>query len=178
MGVRVPSSAPTRPSIAVPIAFGSVGGLSLLELITSITLEITLDKHSSNQASLKIKLGEEDYQPKVDAKIKDYAKKANVKGFRPGKVPVQRIQKIYGTSVLVEEINNILSTSLNDYIKEQEFKVLGDPLPVVEDADKIDWKTQKEFEFEYKIGFLEKLDLKIDDSIQVKTYVLELNEEE
>jgi len=150
--------------------------LDLLENITKNILEITLDKHTQNQASVKIKLEEADYQPKVDAKIKDYAKKANIKGFRPGKVPVQRIQKLYGTSVLIEEINNILSASLNDYIKEQEFKILGDPLPVVEDADQIDWKKQKEFEFEYKIGFLEKLDLSIDDSIQVKDYVLELNE--
>src|SRR5690606_20095642 len=166
-----------RPSIAVPVAFGiSGGGFSLSEIITSNTLEITLDKHSSNEASLKIKLEEADYQPKVDAKIKDYAKKANIKGFRPGKVPVQRIQKIYGTSVLVEEINDILSTSLKDYIKEQEFKLLGDPLPVVEDAEQINWKEQKEFEFEYKIGYLEKIDLKIDDSLQVKEYMLELNE--
>jgi len=141
-------------------------------------LEITLDKHSSNQASVKIKLGEADYQPKVDAKVKDYAKKANIKGFRPGKAPIAMVKKLYGTSVLVDEINDILSTSLNDYIKAQEFKLLGDPLPVLSTAENIDWKNQKDFEFEYKIGFLENLDVKVDESIQVKDYVLELNETE
>lgn len=141
-------------------------------------MEITLDKHSSNQALIKIKLNEADYQPKVDAKIKDYAKKANIKGFRPGKAPIAMVKNLYGTSVLVEEINDLLSNSLNNYIKEQDFKLLGDPLPVMDSSDQIDWKKQKEFEFEYKIGFLENVEVKLDDSIQAKDYVFELNEDE
>lgn len=90
-------------------------------------MEITLDKHAANEASVKIKLEEADYQPKVDAKIKDYAKKATIKGFRPGKAPFGMVKNLYGTSVLLEEINGILSKSLNDYLKEQEFEVLGTP---------------------------------------------------
>ena len=141
-------------------------------------MEITLDKHSSNQATIKIKLEEADYQPKVDAKVKDYAKKANIKGFRPGKAPIAMVKNLYGTSVLVDEINDILSSSLNNYIKEQEFRLLGDPLPVLESADGIDWKKQKEFEFEYKIGFLENLEVKVDESVQATTYTLEVDDEE
>ncbi|MBD8491248.1 trigger factor [Echinicola sp. CAU 1574] len=138
-------------------------------------MEIKLDKHSTNQASIKINLNEADYQPKVDAKLKDYAKKANIKGFRPGKAPFGMVKKLYGTSVLVEEINNILSSSLNDYIKEQSFKILGEPLPVVEDADAIDWKNQKEFEFEYKIGFVENVDVTLDKSIKATDYSLKVD---
>ncbi|MDN3670033.1 trigger factor [Echinicola jeungdonensis] len=138
-------------------------------------MEITLDKHSANQASIKIKLNEADYQPKVDAKLKDYAKKANIKGFRPGKAPAAMIKNLYGTSVLVEEINDILSSSLNDYIKEQSFKILGDPLPETKAAEAIDWKNQKEFEFAYKIGFVENLDVKIDESLKATDYKLEVD---
>lgn len=141
-------------------------------------MEISLDKHSANQASVKIKLNEADYQPKVEAKLKDYAKKANIKGFRPGKAPVSMIKKMYGTSVLVDEINDILSSSLNTYLKEQTFRILGDPLPVFEDADKIDWKNQKEFEFEYKIGFVENIDFKLDDSLNATAYKVEMSESE
>lgn len=128
-------------------------------------MEITLDKHSANQASIKITLIEADYQPKVDSKLKDYAKKAVIRGFRPGKAPVSMVKSMYGTSILVEEINNLLSESLNSYLKEQSFKILGDPLPVESKESSIDWKTQKEFEFEYKIGFVEPFQFELDKTV-------------
>jgi len=139
-------------------------------------LEIILDKHSANEASIKITLNEADYQPKVDSKLKEHAKKANIKGFRPGKAPVSMVKNLYGTSVLVDEINSILSTSLNDFIKKQEFRILGEPLPVVEEADSIDWKNQKEFEFEYRIGFVEDIEIKLDRNIEATDYTLEVDE--
>jgi trigger factor len=138
-------------------------------------LEITLDKHSVNQASIKIKLSEADYQPKVESKLKDHARKANIKGFRPGKAPISMVKNMYGTSVLVEEINSILGESLNGYLKEQTFKILGDPLPVVKQEDTIDWKTQKEFEFEYKIGFVDGIELPL-DKINATKYSIKVDQ--
>jgi len=139
-------------------------------------LEITLDKHSANQASIKINLNEADYQPKVDAKLKDYAKKANIKGFRPGKAPVSMVKNMYGTSILVEEINAILSESLNTYLKEQTFKILGEPLPVDQKDSEINWKTQKDFDFEYKIGFVESIDLTLDPKIKATKYTIKVDD--
>lgn len=140
-------------------------------------MEITLDKHSSNQGSITINLKEEDYQNQVTAKLKDYAKKANVKGFRPGKAPLGMIKNLYGTSVLVEEINSILSESLGNYIKEQSFKILGDPLPDESTQENIDWKTQKEFNFDYKIGFVEAIDLKLDSKIKGFNYTIKVDDD-
>jgi trigger factor len=139
-------------------------------------LEITLDKHSSNQASIKIKLIEADYQPKVDAKLKDYVKKAVIKGFRPGKAPISMVKNMYGVSLLVDEVNVILGEALNAYLKEQTFKILGDPLPVEKEDNSIDWKTQKEFEFEYRIGFVEGIDLKLDSKIEGTKYSIKVDE--
>ncbi|WP_057939964.1 trigger factor [Algoriphagus resistens] len=138
-------------------------------------MEITQDKHSANQASIKIKLNEADYQPKVDAKLKDFAKKSNIKGFRPGKAPLSMVKSMYGTSVLVEEINTILSESLNTYLKEQTFKILGDPLPQ-EPNGAIDWKKQKDFEFDYKIGFVESVDLPLDPKIKATKYSIKVDD--
>ncbi len=135
-------------------------------------MEITLDKQSANQALVKIKLNEADYQPKVDAKLKDYAKKAVIRGFRPGKAPFSMVKNMYGTSVLVDEINQILGESLNNYIKEQTFKILGEPLPVALEDNSIDWKTQKEFEFEYKIGFVDSIQLALDNTIKGTKYTI------
>lgn len=139
-------------------------------------MEISLEKHSANQALIKIKLNEADYQPKVDAKLKDYAKKANIKGFRPGKAPVSMVKNMYGTSVLVEEINSILGESLNKYLKEQTFKILGEPLPVEKENDSIDWKTQKEFDFEYKIGFVENISLPLDKNFKGTKYAIKVDD--
>lgn len=139
-------------------------------------MEITLDKYSSNQASIKIKLNEADYQPKVDAKLKDYVKKASIKGFRPGKAPVSMVKSMYGVSLLVDEINAILGEALNAYLKEQTFKILGDPLPVEKEDNSIDWKTQKEFEFEYKIGFVDSIDLTLDSKIEGTKYSIKVDD--
>ena len=140
-------------------------------------MEISLDKHAANQASVKIKLNEADYQPKVDAKLKDYVKKATIKGFRPGKAPLTMVKRMYGTSVLVEEINTLLSSSLGEYLKAQTFKILGDPLPVIEEASNIDWDSQKEFEFRYKIGFVENVDVNI-EGVDAVSYKVEMEEKE
>jgi trigger factor len=140
-------------------------------------LEISLDKHAANQASVKIKLNEADYQPKVDAKIKDYAKKATMKGFRPGKAPITMVKKMYGTSVLVDEINSILTSSLNEYLKAQTFKILGDPLPVIEEAVNIDWDSQKEFEFKYRIGFVEDITVDI-EGVDAVSYKMDMDNKE
>ncbi len=139
-------------------------------------MEITLDKHSSNQASIKIKLNEADYQPKVDAKLKDYVKKASIKGFRPGKAPISMVKNMYGVSLLVDEINAILGESLNAYLKEQTFKLLGDPLPVEKEDNSIDWKTQKDFEFEYRIGFVDGIDLTLDSKIEGTKYSIKVDD--
>ena len=118
-------------------------------------MDITLNKKTSTEATIKITLKEADYQPKVEEKVKDFSKKASIKGFRPGKVPTSVIKRMYGKSILVDEINHILTHSINDYIKENKINVLGDPLPDLEKTKTIDWDNQKDFDFEYNIGMVE-----------------------
>lgn len=115
-------------------------------------MNITLDRNDATTASLKIAIEPADYQSAVDKKIKDYSKKAAIKGFRPGKVPPMLIQKMYGKGILVDEINGMLGKAINEYIRENNLPVVGDPLPNEEQVSSIDWDTQKEFEFVYDLG--------------------------
>lgn len=142
----------------------------------SIALDITLDKKSATEASIKITLNEADYQPKVEEKIKGYRKKANIKGFRPGKVPEGMIRKMYGKPILVEEINTLLSQSVSDYIKDNKLHILGDPLPNTDEAESVDWDNQKDFTFTYDIGMPGEFNFELSDDIKVEGYEIEVDE--
>jgi trigger factor len=133
-------------------------------------LDISLDKKDSNVASIKIKLIEADYQSKVEDKIKDHGKKAQIKGFRAGKVPSGLIRKMYGKSILVDEINHIVGHAIQDYIKDNDLKILGDPLPNQAQVESVDWDGQKDFEFEYSIGLVEDFTVSLDKKLSVTSY--------
>ncbi len=139
-------------------------------------MDITLEKKTSTEGFIKIKLKQDDYQPQVEEKIKDYSKKANVKGFRPGKVPAGYIKKLYGKSILVEEINQILSQSLSDYIKENKINLLGEPLPNQEKSLSIDWENQNEFDFEYNIGMVDNFNYELSDKVKVTAYEIKVDD--
>ena len=138
-------------------------------------MEITLDKKNLTEALIKVSLKQDDYQPKVDEKIKEYSKKADVKGFRKGKVPTSVIIKMYGKSILVDEINHLLYHSLDNYIKEEKLKIIGEPIPNKEAALTIDWDTQKDFEFEYQIGLVDDFNLDVSKKQKVTKYEIKVD---
>ena len=131
-------------------------------------MDISLDKTENNEALIKISLKQEDYQQGVDQKIKDFSKKANLKGFRPGKVPPGLIRKMYGKSILAEEINRILGEELTKYIRESELRILGEPMPRREEMEAINWEAQNDFEFAYDAGYAGAFELKIDKKVKVE----------
>ncbi len=138
-------------------------------------MEITLNKKNDTEAIIKISLQEKDYQPKVEAKIKEYARKANIKGFRPGKVPASLIKNMYGKSILVDEVNQLLYQNLDDYIKKEELRIIGEPIPVKESTEGIDWDTQKDFEFEYKIGLVDDFSLDVSKKQKITRYEIKVD---
>lgn len=137
-------------------------------------MNITLEKQNPTNARLRVQLAEADYAPKVDEQIKEYSKKAQIKGFRPGKVPAGMIRKMYGKSLLVDAINKLLHESVNNYIKENKIKILGEPLP--ERVENIDWDTQKEFDFSYELGLLPEFELNLGETASVEGYKVEVDE--
>lgn len=139
-------------------------------------MEIILDKKTTTEGLIKIKLTEGDYQPHVEEKVKDYAKKANIKGFRQGKVPSGVIRKMFGKSILVDEINHLLSHKLSDYIKDNNLKILGEPIPNQEKAVAIDWDSQKDFEFEYQVGLVEDFQYDLSAQVNVKEYLITVDD--
>lgn len=137
-------------------------------------MDITLDKKDDQlSAILTVNLKEADYAPAVDAKLKDYSKKAQIKGFRPGKVPATLVRKMYGKGILADEINSLLGKAVDGYIKENNLKILGEPLPVPTD---VNFDTEKEFTFPFELGLLPDFELPADQSITLDRHKVELDE--
>src|ERR1700712_5473313 len=116
-------------------------------------MNISQEKIDNLNAVVKININPEDYQLRVDKAIKEQAKKAKIPGFRPGMVPSSHIKRMYGKSILVDEINNMLSDTLNKYIEDEKLEVLGQPLPKPDETRKdYNWDFADNFEFNYEVG--------------------------
>ena len=92
-------------------------------------MNITFENPDKVNGLLTITVEKEDYNEKVEKTLKDYRKRAQVPGFRPGMVPMGMIKKQYGTAVKVEEVNRLLGEKLMEYIRENKIQMLGEPLP-------------------------------------------------
>lgn len=117
--------------------------------------------------SLKIEAG--DLQAPLKKKLNAVAAKAQVKGFRPGKVPVALVEKMYGPSLKVEVINEMIDDSVNGYIKDNSLDILGQPMPS-KDTPEFDFESASAYEFKFDIGLAPAFEIPAFDSITVNTY--------
>lgn len=138
-------------------------------------MEIVLDKKGATAATLKVTIKADDYQPKIQNKLKEYGKKVSLKGFRQGKVPTSVVEKMYGKSIKVDEINQLLSESVGKYIKEEKLNIIGYPLPDQSKAAKIDWDNQSEYEFSYDLGLIPEFKYELSDKVKVTRYEIEVD---
>jgi trigger factor len=81
---------------------------------------------------------------------------------------------MYGKSILIEEINELLSKSVVGYIKDNNIRIIGDPLPVMEKTKQIDWDNQKEFDFEYLVGLVDSFT--VDYQVRIESYEVEVDD--
>ena len=126
--------------------------------------------------TLSVTILKEDYEEKVNEVLKDYKKKASIKGFRPGKVPFGLVKKMYGLQVKVDEINKLVSDGINDYINKEQVDILGDPLPKQEQEGSIDFETQEEFNFEFEIGLAPEFEIKLSAKNKLPYYEIKIDE--
>ncbi|QPH39510.1 trigger factor [Pedobacter endophyticus] len=140
-------------------------------------MNITQEKTGNLNAVVKIKIEPADYSEKVEKAIKDQAKKAQLPGFRKGMVPAAHIKKMYGKSILVEEVNNLLNDTLSNYIAEQKLEILGQPLPKMDDEREFKWDYTDEFEFDYELGLAPALEIDLSSKDKFTEYVVKADKE-
>jgi trigger factor len=139
-------------------------------------MNITKENIDALNAVLKVKIEKTDYTDKVETVLKDYRKKATIKGFRPGMVPIGLIKKMYGRAVEIDEINKIVTENIQKYITYEKLELLGDPLPKADEQDKFDFETQDDFTFTFEIGLSPEVDLKLTKKNKVNQYDIIIDE--
>ncbi len=140
-------------------------------------MNITQDNIDDLNATVKITIVPEDYTPRVEKALKDQAKKANLPGFRKGMVPVAHMKRMYGKSILVEEINNMLNEAISKHLTDNKVEVLGQPLPVMDDTKEFKWDNTDEFEFNYELGLAPKVDVDITSKDKFTQYNVKADED-
>jgi trigger factor len=140
-------------------------------------MNITRENIDELNAILTVSIEKNDYEANVNDVLKNYRKKANMPGFRPGMVPAGLIKKMYGKAALADEVNKILSKSLTDYIMSENLNVLGEPLPNDEKQQPIDWDNQSDFSFVFDVAMAPEFDVKLEDLAALPYYNIVADEE-
>ena len=125
---------------------------------------------------MTVTIEQADYQEAVDKKLKEYRKKAQVPGFRPGMVPMGLIKKQYGTAVKVDEVNRILGEKLYEYIRENKIQMLGEPLPNQEKQQPQDLAGDGPFEFVFDIAVAPEFKAELTAKDKINFYTIKVDD--
>ena len=140
-------------------------------------MKSTLNKTNDVNGTIVIELEKADYQEKVDKSLNQYRQRANIPGFRQGKVPKSLIQKLYGKAVLVDEINKIVSDEIGNFIRDNKLKVLGEPLPADNLDEEIDLEKDEILKFSFDVALTPEFDLNLDKNVELTSYKIQLEPE-
>ncbi len=127
-------------------------------------------------ATLKLKLSPEDYGPAVEQALKEQRRNTTWPGFRPGQVPMSIVKKRVGRALLVNEVERLVSQSLNQYIQSNQLRVLGQPLPRNESIEGNNWEEPGDFQFAYEMGMAPDFDVEL-TGLGLEMPVVEITDE-
>jgi trigger factor len=139
-------------------------------------MQITQHNIDALNAEIKVEIVPADYSDLVEKSLKDYRKKMQMPGFRPGHVPASLVKQRYGKAVLAEEINKVLQDAIYKHIADNKLPVLGNPLPKGED-EVGNWDQPENFTFTYEIGLAPEISVDLNDKIELELALIDVNEE-
>ncbi len=138
-------------------------------------MKITFDCPDKINGQLTMTIEPADYQEQVEKTLKNYRKKAQVPGFRPGMVPMGMIKKQYGTAVKVEEINKLMGEKLYGYIQENKIEMLGEPLPS-EKQEPQDFEKEGDLTFVFDIAVAPEFKVELTNKDKIDYYQIKVED--
>ena len=118
---------------------------------------------------VNIEIAASDYAEPLRKRLNEYRKKADIKGFRRGMAPMSLIQRMYGDQCLYESVNGLVSDALNNFIKENKVRVVGEPMPS-EDQPQLSWKDGEDFTFKFDIAQTPELNFEVNKDDKIPYY--------
>ncbi len=139
-------------------------------------MKVTKKDLADQTAQLTVSVAAADYNEAVEKALRDYKRKANVPGFRPGMVPMGVINKMYRKGVTAEEAYRIASKACFDYIEKNKIDYIGDVMP--SEAQKpLDFDNDTEHEFIFEIGLAPQVEIALSDKDKVERYTIKPGKE-
>jgi len=139
-------------------------------------MNITRENTDNLNAILKIEVVRDDYEGSVEKVLRDYRKKANIKGFRPGMVPFGLIKKMYGRAVQIDEINKVVTENIQKYLTDEKVEILGDPLPRPDESENFDFDAMESSTFSFDLGLAPVFETKLSKKNKVTWYEIAADE--
>lgn len=125
-------------------------------------MNIVREQREQNTSLIRVTVGEQDYGEAVEKSLREYKRKANIPGFRPGMVPMGIVKKMYGKGVLAEQSYRTASNAVFEYLQKEGIDYVGDVIPSDEQGD-FDFDNNTEHEFLFEIGEAPEVKLDLSD---------------
>ena len=138
-------------------------------------MNITFENPDKVNGLMTITVEENDYKENVEKTLKDYRKKANVPGFRPGQVPMGMIKRMYGNAVKMDAINRVVGQEMYKYVQENKIQMLGEPLPH-EGNEAVDIEKEAPYTFQFDLAVAPEINVKLSGHDKVDYLTIEVDD--
>ena len=138
-------------------------------------MNIVQNKIDDLNIELTLTVAAEDYAESRKKRLAEFRKKAEIKGFRKGMVPMSLVEKMYGQNALVDSVNDVISEGLNNYIHENNLRVLGEPLPSEEHIQN-EWVNGNDFTFKFDLALNPEISFELSKEDEVTYYTITVTE--
>ncbi|WP_409966329.1 Trigger factor [Mycovorax composti] len=138
---------------------------------------ITKEPIGQLHEKISVKVDKADYLPGFEKTLKEYSKKANLQGFRPGKVPAGLIKKMYGPSLFTDEVLRSVDKELINYLQNEKTEIFAQPLPLNVDIAQLDVNNPGEYNFEFEIGLKPEFELADLAKADITAYNIDITDE-
>ena len=139
-------------------------------------MNISFENPDKVNGLLTITVEESDFQDSVEKTLKDYRKKANIPGFRPGQAPMGLIKRQFGASVRYDAVNKFVGEQLYKYIKDNNIQMLGEPLPSDKQETPADIEKPAPYTFVFDIAVAPEFTINLDGRNKIDYYTIKADE--